>query len=216
MKRDNRRVIYITMIIVVWVIMFAKHCRADDYIVWTDFFKLDEIELVYPGSFTSDHKNQCNPWCAYEKNGGHGFRIGIFGYISLTNSFKDPGSVRYIEAYDFEINYEVTELEFFKAVKFGLPIWIMYIDGYFYEERTDEYYVDSSGETKNVKTYEPITVGPVPWVVEQVAVNPTFIVEKLTGWRLYRHGEAIWIKYNIIHFPVVRIQWWSVEFNYVF
>ena len=215
MKRDNRRVIYITMIIIVWVIMFAKHCKADDYSVWTDFFKLDEIELVYPGSFTSDHRDQCKPWCAHEENGGHGFRVGIFGYISLTNSFKDPGWVKYIEVYDFEINYEVTEMEFSKAVTFGLPIWILQIGGY-YEEEKHKDCIEDDEDGGYCKTYEPIIVGPFPWAVEQIAINPIFIAEKLTGWKLARHGEAIWIRYNIIHFPVVRIQWWSVEFNYVF
>jgi hypothetical protein len=105
-------------------------------------------------------------------------------------------------------------LEFFRAVKFGIPIWIMEIRGYYYEERTEEYYHDESGEVRNRKTYEPITVGPVPWAVEQIAVNPIFIVEKLAGLEPTNH--EFWIKYNIIHFPVVRIQWWSLEFKYDF
>lgn len=212
---DNKYV-SITAISILIFFAFAAYVKADEYSVWTDFLKLDEIELVYPGSFTSDHKDQCKPWCAHEENGGHGFRLGIFGYISLTNSFKDPGSVRYVEAYDLEFNYESTGFEFFKYVKVGLPIWIMYIDGYFYEERTEEYHHDESGELRNVKSYEPITVGPVPWVVEQFAFNPVFIAEKITGWKLLRHGDEFWVKYNIIHFPVVRIQWWSIEFNYTF
>lgn len=213
MKSDTQ-LVKIATFLTALLFLAAYNVKADDYNVWTDFFKLNKVNLVVAGTFTSDHRDQCNPWCAYEKNGGHGWQVGIFGHIILTNSFKDPGSVKYIEAYDFGFNYETIPFEIFKAIKLDLPIWIMWIEGYVEEKRTDAYYVDSAGETRNVKEYEPMVVGPVPWVVEQISVNPIFITEKLTGYNLTNH--EFWITYNIIHFPVVRIQWWSIEFKYNF
>lgn len=188
-----------------WSTMIYKVCKGEestDYLIY-EVLNFDEIELIYPNTFISDHRDQCKPWCAEQRNGGQGWRIGRFGYVSLMNSYGNPGEIRYFEAKRYEYD--------FTYIKTGFAIWIMEIRGYTTEERTDEYYLDSNGEVRNVKEYESMKVGPFPWAIFQFGINPIAIGQRIVGYNPSKTSDKIWLKYNFIQFPVVKIHFVTIQ-----
>jgi hypothetical protein len=169
-----------------------------------------ELELIIPGSFTSNHANQCKPTCATQKNGGQGFEIGVsniisVGYIRLINSFGNPGWVYYIEPTKMELNL--------KWVRGSIAMWIMEIYGY------KKYTEDDNGLIKE----EDIVVRPPPWPKFQLSFNPYRFLVATGGIRNTKFKSLnslitknCWFNWNQIRFPGVTIDWYTVSYNFKF
>jgi hypothetical protein len=195
MKRNIIRVAIVTAIIAVWCMLYINECRSESHQV--------EVEAVWPNSIHSFHKDQCNPWCANQDNGGIGFIFHYkslnkhinfaLGKINLTNSYGDPASVDIIQpmALDYESDFFLLEL----------AIWNMKITGYFREKRTDDYHISENGESKNIKEYDDIIVHVPAWPVPRVAVNP-----------LYPWTENFRMSFRSIYFPAVRIDFVTMSY----
>lgn len=203
MKTDNK---YTAIATIATLLLFAlpAYVKASEY----DKYKFT-VELFWPDSLRSNHWNQCKPKCAYQQNGGHGFKIGPFGYYEFMNSYGDPGKMYVIEP--FRVDFE------YAGLMAGFAPWILQIEGYKKEHRTDEFYIDSAGETRNVKRYEQFTVGPLLWFKFHAGVNPYKFLRKTGAISNTRYRDLnflflrnISVNFNKIFFPATTVTYYSV------
>jgi hypothetical protein len=137
----------------------------------------------------SYHVNNCNPDCANQENGGYGF---VIGYKSLSKHLDIAiGRILLINSYgdSAAVNFiQLEKLEFeYKLLRSSLAIWLMDIYGY----------KDEDGRQK--------VVSPPPWPKFQIGINPVF-----------PYTDSFFINYNLIYFPIVKIDWYSFSLLYKF
>jgi hypothetical protein len=192
----------IAFVFTMLLIIATRSCNGATGNPLKEVFRIHEIELVWPGSFKSMHNE--NPGSARQNNGGFGFRWGMFGYISLTNSYSDPGEIYYLEL--------VKAGQTIGPVNINVAVWLMEIRGYQEEERTDQWYTDANGEARTVSDYKATVQHPPPWPRFQIGIDPTWFFFSNNGLK----NVHFQINYNKIYFPVVAVNWWSIGIKYDF
>ena len=149
-----------------------------------------DFEGLIPQSLHSDHNGQCDPHCYNQNNGGIGFSIRYRN----DNKHLDLGLGRMylINSFGYKgrvdwFQFERLEYES-KMFRTSMSVWLMTIYGYKNED----------GSNKIVK--------PPPWPKFQVGINPVY----------FFMNNPIFINYNIVYFPGVKIDWFSISYLWRF
>ncbi len=202
MKTDKKKPID-NMYVSVAAIMIILYFALSAYLQAAENNEIG-FEFVAP-TMTSEHKDQCKPWCANQKNGGKGFILHYrrldkgsvdlaIGRIEFTNSYGDPGKVEFVQLLALKHKY--------KFLTFEADVWKMRIHGYKKEVKTGEYYIGDDGEVHERKEYKDIIVDTPPWPIYKLGINP-----------LYAWTNNFNINYYALFFPVVRINFLTVSYD---
>jgi hypothetical protein len=148
-----------------------------------------QINLVIPNSMHSDHANQCHPNCATQDNGG----VGIVVEYQMLDKHFYPGLfwIDFINSYGDKgsvsgIQLDKSEYEN-DFFHLSVSIWLMRLSGY----------KDSNGNDKIER--------PPPWPKFQIGVNVGNFFD-----------QKIFLNYNLIYFPTVKIGWFSIGKSWTF
>ena len=148
-----------------------------------------EVEVVWLDTMHSDHTNNCDPECANQNNGGRGLAIR---YKSDEKHLDVAiGQIYLVNSHGDPGRVDFLQLDRAeyanKFIRASLAIWIMDIYGY----------KDNSGDS--------IVVSPGPWPKFQIGLNPFWLL-----------SENVYINYNMIYFPLVKIDWISATYIWRF
>lgn len=182
-----------TLLILLISLLLAPYCYGANHRI--------ELEVVLP-LITSQHKNQCNPKCYNQENSGLGLiikykslnkyiNVGIGKIDNIKNSFGDDASAMIYQLHAVDYEYNILQ---YKIFRLEVAWWVLQIEGYKNEIKTDEYYIDENGEVRNKTKYEDITVTTPPLPKFKLDINPFFM------W-----SNSFYIGWHCIIYPGVNL-----------